>query len=137
MKKESFTETFTLKPASFFSYTFSVISMYSLENMGLVDEVETMGTNGFLLSNPIKEHLKTAKTTKALISKLAKEVEKQIDATDCTKQIEANLSGLFRTIKDCYKVANVDEIVLIISTESVQDMKQDCECGCVDPNTLN
>ncbi len=152
-EQENMSETFSLKPSTKNELIWLTSILFSLTELGYADICECMEVEGFLLNEKVYAALKTAVKTKSLINKLSKHLIKNFNIDGDKEDFSFILEGVFGTIKKCYKVAEEPEIIILVSSEKVQDFDEGCcdeddECCCckssccgeekkIDPKTLN
>jgi len=152
-EQENMSETFSLKPSTKNELIWLTSILFSLTELGYADVCECMEVEGFLLNEKVYTALKNAAKTKSLINKMAKHLIKHFNIDGDKEDFSFILEGVFATLKKCYKVAEEPEIIILVSSEKVQDLDQEsydeddvCSCCCdsscckeknIDPKTLN
>ena len=127
-KDSDTSETFSLKPNTKNELVWITSILFSLTELGYADVCECMQTEGFLLNEKVYTALKTAAKTKTLINKVSKHLIKNFNIDGDKEDFSFILEGVFGTIRKCYKVAEEPEIIILISSEKVQDFDEDCCC---------
>lgn len=123
-------ETFSLKPKTQAELVWLTTTFFSLVELEYGDVVEVMDTEGFLLNEKVYLALKTAVKTKSLINKVSKHLIKNYDIEIPKEEFYLVMEGIFKTLKKCFVIAEDKEIIIILSSEKIEQDDEGYCCSC-------